>query len=91
MHDVSTEVIDIDIMLGEKSALGRGIGTQAIHLAAERIFRRKEIRSIMAAAATANTASIRAFEKSGFRRDREFDDPLCGRCQLMIRERTPGD
>ena len=87
LHDVSEEVIDIDIMIGEPDALGRGVGTRAIRLVADRIFRQNDVAHIIAATSTANTASIRAFEKAGFRSEREFDDPQCGRCLLMIRER----
>ncbi|MBI2892139.1 MAG: GNAT family N-acetyltransferase [Deltaproteobacteria bacterium] len=88
LTDVSTSVVDIDLMIGEEDAIGRGFGPRAIGLAVERILADPAVPRVMAAAMVANAASIRAFEKAGFQIDRDFDDSGYGRCVLLLYSRT---
>ncbi len=87
LTDVPATVADLDILIGEADLTGRGIGSAAIRLAAEAALAAETVPYVIAATATGNAASLRAFVKAGFRRDREFDDPLCGRCVLLVRRR----
>jgi RimJ/RimL family protein N-acetyltransferase len=85
--DIPTSVIDIDIMIGQSDALGRGLGTEAISLVAEVALSDPKVPFVMACARLDNLASQRAFAKAGFHKDREFDDVPNGRCVLMVRHR----
>ncbi len=87
LADIPTSVIDIDIMIGELNALGRGVGTSAIRLVAEAALSDPTVPFVMACARLDNLASQRAFAKAGFRKDREFDDVPNGRYVLMVRHR----
>ena len=90
LTDVPTSVIDIDIMIGEPDALGRGLGAVAIGAVAEAALSDPTVPFVMACARLDNLASQRAFARAGFRMDREFDDVPDGRHLLMVRRRYPG-
>jgi RimJ/RimL family protein N-acetyltransferase len=85
--DIPTSVIDIDIMIGELAALGRGLGSGAINLVAEIALSDPTVPFVMACAHLDNLASQRAFARAGFRQDREFDDVPDGRYVLRVRHR----
>jgi aminoglycoside 6'-N-acetyltransferase len=87
LEDVPGSVVDIDIMIGEQEQMGRGFGTAAIKLVAEQALASPAVPFVIAATSVENTVSQRAFAKAGFRVDREFDDPLCGRSVLMVLRR----
>jgi len=87
---IPTSVIDIDIMIGEIDALGRGLGSDAISLVAEVALSDPTVPFVMACARLDNLASQRAFAKAGFRKDREFDDVPNGLHVLMVRHRQEG-
>lgn len=87
LSDVPESVIDVDIMVGEASDVGRGIGPAAIRLVAESALADPAVPRVIAATTIQNEASVRAFTKAGFRRDREFDDVISGRCVLLVRDR----
>jgi RimJ/RimL family protein N-acetyltransferase len=90
LADIPTSVIDIDIMIGEFDALGRGLGSGAIRLVAEVALSDPTVPFVMACARLDNLASQRAFAKAGFRKDREFDDVPNGLYVLMVRHRQEG-
>lgn len=85
LHDIPESVIDIDIMIGEAYETGRGVGTKAIRMVAETALADPTVPFIIGATMTNNVASLRAFEKAGFKQDREFDDVPSGRYVLMVR------
>ena len=74
LHDISTSVIDIDILIGEVDALRRGLGSDAISLVLEVAFSDPTVPFVMACAGLDHVASQRTFGSAGFHRDREFDD-----------------
>jgi RimJ/RimL family protein N-acetyltransferase len=90
LADIPTNVIDIDIMIGEFDALGRGLGSDAISFVAELVLSDPTVPFVMACARLDNLASQRAFAKAGFRRDRKFDDVPNGLHVLMVRHRQNG-
>lgn len=90
LADIPTSVIDIDIMIGERDALGRGLGSDAIRLVAEAALADTAVPFVMACARLDNLASQRAFAKAGFRRDRNFDDVPNGLHVLLVRHRQDG-
>jgi len=87
---IPTSAIDIDIMIGESEALGRGLGSAAISLVAEVALSDPAVPFVMACARLDNLASQRAFARAGFRRDREFDDVPNRLHVLMVRHRRQG-
>lgn len=87
LTDVPTSVIDIDIMIGEADAVGRGLGPAAIDMVAAAALSDPEVPFVMACAAVGNLASQRAFAKAGFMPDRVFDDVPHGPHVLMVRRR----
>ena len=90
LADIPTSVIDIDIMIGEFDALGRGLGAEAISLVAEVALSDPTVPFVMACARLDNLASQRAFARAGFRNDRQFDDVPNGLHVLMVRHRRQG-
>lgn len=89
--DIPDTVIDIDIMIGERGEVGKGVGSAAIRLVAELAFSDPAVPCVIAGVLAENLASQRAFAKAGFRNDREFDDVPSGRCVLMSRTRQDGE
>ncbi len=86
LTDLPKDLVDIDILIGESSHIGRGIGPGALGLLLERL--QADPSASMAGVATSisNEHAIRAFEKAGFRLFREFQDPEHGRCRYMVTE-----
>ena len=88
LADVPTSAVDIDVMIGEADAVGRGLGSAAIARVADAALADPAVPFVMGCAALHNLASQRAFEKAGFRRDRVFDDVPHGPHVLMVRHRA---
>lgn len=87
LSDIPESVIDIDIMIGEHTDVGLGVGSAAIRLVAEAALSDPAVPFVMACAQLDNLVSQRAFAKAGFRNEREFDDVPSGRYVLMVRHR----
>jgi RimJ/RimL family protein N-acetyltransferase len=76
LMDVGTDAAGLDIFLGEASLVGTGLGSHVIGRFAETVvFARAETRTCAADPDVRNVASIRAFEKAGFTRVRDYYDP----------------
>jgi RimJ/RimL family protein N-acetyltransferase len=90
LADIPRSVIDIDIMIGELDAVGRGLGSSAIRLVAEAALSDPTVPFVIGCARSDNLPSQRAFAKAGFRKDREFDDVPNGLHVLMVRHRREG-
>jgi [ribosomal protein S5]-alanine N-acetyltransferase len=58
---------DIGILIGEKDCWGQGYATAAIRLLADYALKVLRLRKVFAGAYSSNPASIRAFEKAGFK------------------------
>ena len=84
LTDIPTSVIDIDVMIGEVAALGRGLGSGAIRLVATAALTDPTVPFVIGCAGIDNLASQRAFVRAGFRWDREFDDVPNGLHVLMV-------
>ena len=87
LAEVPESVVDIDVMIGEPAAVGRGIGTEALRQLAARALADPAVPYLIAATAAGNDASLRAFVKAGFAVARTFDDPASGPCLLLRRDR----
>jgi aminoglycoside 6'-N-acetyltransferase len=92
--DIGAErgVEGIDVFLGEESAMGRGIGSQVIRRFVDAIvFRGDGALACVAGPAEGNVASIRAFEKAGFRRWKMVKPEGGERECVMRRDNRGGD
>lgn len=73
---VEDGVAGVDLLIGEAEATGRGLGTEALHrFVHEIVFADTEIYACVADPDAENLASLRAFEKAGFRLVRQLVDP----------------
>jgi len=71
LSDLPSDLVDVDILIGEPAFLGRGIGPTALsHLVAQ--LRAEGVPAVGLAAALANPRALRAYEKAGFRACRDF-------------------
>lgn len=77
--------VDVDLLLGEKEAVGRGIGPLALGLLVERLRAEGGAPLVGMSVATINRRAIRAHEKAGFRALLEYLDPWYGACVVMAR------
>lgn len=77
--------IDIDIFIGPPEKLGQGLGGQALEILIARLTATTDAPLAGLCTAIDNTVAIRAYEKAGFKKLRQFDDPEYGRCWVMAR------
>jgi RimJ/RimL family protein N-acetyltransferase len=76
----------LDLFIGDEALTGQGLGTEMIQRFVEEIvFARRETVACTADPAVRNTASLRAFEKAGFRKVRELVDPQDGELHALVR------
>lgn len=71
LADLPDDLIDVDIMIGEPSALGRGVGPEALRQLFDRL-RDRGVRLVGLATAHANERAISAYAKVGLRPYRDF-------------------
>ncbi len=72
---VGEGVAGIDLLIGEQELLGRGLGVEILEqFAREVVFARPETHACVASVAEANRRSWRAFEKAGFRHERDVEE-----------------
>ena len=80
------ETAGVDILVGEEEFTGRGLGTEILRrLVDDIVFARDETVGCVADPAVDNTASVRAFEKAGFRIISEHVDPADGLVHAVMR------
>lgn len=84
LEEIPANSVDIDILLGETSYVGQGIGPQALQLLIERLREDASVPLLGLTTSVHNHAAQRAFRKAGFRDLREYDPPGYGRCLLMV-------
>jgi len=76
----------VDLLLADEELTGLGIGSEMLRRYVEEIvFSRPETRCCLADPEAENTASVRAFEKAGFRVVREYLDPGDGKLHALVR------
>lgn len=57
---------DVALMIGDRSAWGKGYATEAIRAVSNHAFREMGVRKLTAGCYEANVGSLRAFEKAGY-------------------------
>jgi aminoglycoside 6'-N-acetyltransferase len=79
-------VAGVDLFVGEEELTGKGLGTDVLRaFVREVVFAEPGTTACIADPDVRNTASIRAFEKAGFRRVGEFFEPTDGRLHALVR------
>jgi RimJ/RimL family protein N-acetyltransferase len=78
-------VAGIDLFIGDEELTGRGIGTEMLRrFVDEIVFAEPATTACIADPDARNVASLRAFEKAGFRTVREFVDPEDGEVHALV-------
>ena len=87
---VGEGIAGVDLLIGEEALTGHGLGSGLLRLLVEEVvFASSATTGCVADPDVRNVASIRAFEKAGFRVVKEFVDPEDGeRHALVRRDRT---
>jgi aminoglycoside 6'-N-acetyltransferase len=76
----------VDILIGDEELTGQGLGTTILRrFVDEIVFARTETLRCVADPEVQNVASVRAFEKAGFRSITEFVDPGDGQVHVLVR------
>ena len=77
--EIEANLRAIDIWIGEESDLGRGYGTQMMHLALERCFDAPAVTAVLLDPLESNTKAHRFYERLGFRfvEKRTFGEDDC--------------
>jgi RimJ/RimL family protein N-acetyltransferase len=85
--DVEEGVAGVDLFLADESLTGRGLGSRVLAMFVDEVvFAAHSTKACVADPDAENRASIRAFEKAGFRVVREFVDPTDdGRLHTLMR------
>ncbi len=83
---VGEGVAGVDLLIGDAALMGQGIGSEILRrFVDEIVFASPTTTSCVADPDVRNVASIRAFEKAGFRVVREFVDPKDGQTHALVR------
>jgi len=88
---VGPGVAGVDLFIGELELTGKGLGTEVLRrFTREIVFAAPATTACVADQDVENAASIRAFEKAGFRRLTQFVDPDDNRMHYLVRlDRDP--
>ena len=79
-------VAGVDLFLGEEGLTGKGLGSEVLRaFVGDIVFAEPGTTACIADPDVRNAASLRAFEKAGFRRIGEFHDPGDGRLHALVR------
>jgi RimJ/RimL family protein N-acetyltransferase len=83
---VEDGIAGVDLFIAEPDLVGRGLGSEVLRrFVDEIVFTEASVHACIADPEVDNVASIRAFEKAGFARVREFVDPSDGRSHALVR------
>ena len=94
--EVPRRAMTIDYLIGEAGAVGRGLGTQMIRSALERLWgEHRDAECVIVAVHADNVASWRALERAGLTRvgegELEPDNPVDDRRHFVYRVDRPAD
>jgi aminoglycoside 6'-N-acetyltransferase len=79
-------VAGVDLFIGEEELTGKGLGSEVLRaFVRDIVFAEPATSACIADPDVRNAASLRAFEKAGFRRVGEFLDPEDGQLHAIVR------
>jgi aminoglycoside 6'-N-acetyltransferase len=84
LTDIPTDAVDCDIFIGERAWLGRGVGPQALRLLLKQLSAEDRFSMLGLCTSIENEVAVRAFEKAGFVRRKQYEDPTFGPCWVMV-------
>lgn len=84
--DLPRETFGADLFIGERDAVGRGLGPRLLGLVKRRLFRWPQVARFHIDVDPANAAARRAYEKAGFHASGLIDTPD-GRALYMVIDR----
>lgn len=84
LTDLPSDLVDIDLFIGDRDLIGHGVGTRALELLLERLRRESSIQFAGVGPSASNTKAIRCYQKAGFRLHRDFQDREWGPCKYLI-------
>jgi RimJ/RimL family protein N-acetyltransferase len=83
---VGAGVAGVDLFVAEEELTGKGLGTEVLRsFVRDVVFANPDVTACIADPDARNAASIRAFEKAGFRRVGEFLEPEDGQMHALVR------
>jgi aminoglycoside 6'-N-acetyltransferase len=83
---LGASVAGVDLFVGEEELTGKGFGTDVLRaFVRDVVFAEPATTACIADPDVRNTASLRAFEKAGFRRVGEFLEPEDGQLHALVR------
>jgi aminoglycoside 6'-N-acetyltransferase len=71
-------------LIGETDCVGSGLGPRALSLLVETLRQDRSIPLVGLTTSVLNAGAQRAFEKTGFRKLRDYEPPGFGPCALMV-------
>jgi aminoglycoside 6'-N-acetyltransferase len=81
LFEIPDGSVDVDILIGERGSLAKGVGPAALELLVARL---AAAPLIGLTTSRYNTIAQRAFHKAGFRFLLEYSPPPVGECHLMV-------
>ena len=86
---VGEGVAGVDLLIGEKDAIGRGLGPEILRtFIRDVVFAHEEAKAVVAGIEPGNTRSLRAFEKAGFQFAFDYEEE--GRPHRLLRFEREG-
>jgi RimJ/RimL family protein N-acetyltransferase len=77
----------VDLFIADEERTGKGLGSTLLRqFADEVVLANPKVTHVVSEPEAANIASVRAFEKAGFRVEREFDNALDGKRHAFLRK-----
>lgn len=85
LHEIPDDAVDIDILIGAAQQVGMGIGPRALELLIASLRAEPSVHWAGMSTSVDNIAAIRAYEKAGFARLKQYVDPEAGPCWVMLK------
>ena len=91
LGDLPANLVDVDLLIGESSLLGQGIGPRALLLLRERLCADPLVSHLGVGTSASNERAVRAYRKAGFPLFRSFEDSQWGPWLYMVAECPSGE
>jgi len=91
LGDLPANLVDVDLLIGESSLLGQGIGPSALLLLRDRLCADPLVSHLGVGTSAYNERAVRAYGKAGFRLFRSFEDSQWGPWLYMVAECPSGE
>lgn len=83
LGDALDDVIDVDLLIGDPRARGRGIAAAALGRLCPRLLADPSVNQLVMCMSIENNPAVRAAEKAGFVRTIQYEDPEWGPCWVL--------